>query len=92
MHGSKDDFKRNNAFILYDLYGHTLAQEPQHWGSWNLYNFGRPFLGHHHYTLSLSEPCPWVEKTLFTPKLPPFGEGDHEIYNFLSSCPTDATY
>ena len=29
------------------------------------HNFGRPFLGHHYYTLSLSEPCPWVEKKIF---------------------------
>ena len=29
MPGSKEeDFKRNNAFSLYDLYGQTLAQEP----------------------------------------------------------------
>ena len=24
----EEDFKRNNAFTLYDLYGHALAQEP----------------------------------------------------------------
>ena len=28
MPGSKEDFKRNNAFSLYNLYGHSLAQEP----------------------------------------------------------------
>ena len=28
MPGSKEDFYRNNAFSLYDLYGHALAQEP----------------------------------------------------------------
>ena len=29
MHGSREgDYKRNNAFSLSDLYGHTLAQEP----------------------------------------------------------------
>ena len=29
MPGSREeDFKRNNSFILYELYGHTLAQEP----------------------------------------------------------------
>ena len=26
----------NNAFSLYGLYGHILAQEPMSWGSWNL--------------------------------------------------------
>ena len=36
MPGSKEDFFRNNAFLLSDLYGHILAQEPLHWGSWNL--------------------------------------------------------
>ena len=30
--------------------------------------------------------------TLFTPKLPPLGVVGHEIYNFLSPYPTDATY
>ena len=52
MPGSKEeDFKRNNAFSLYDLYGHTLAQEPL---SPEIDNLGRPFLGHHYYILSLS--------------------------------------
>ena len=27
--------------------------------------YGRPFLGHHYYTRSLSEPCPLVEKKIF---------------------------
>ena len=26
MHGSKEDFYRNNVFSLYDLYGHTLTK------------------------------------------------------------------
>ena len=26
--GVMKDFKRNNVFLLYDLYGHALAQEP----------------------------------------------------------------
>ena len=34
-------------------------------GGHKIYNFGRPFRGNHHYTLSLSEPCPWVEKKIF---------------------------
>ena len=32
--------------------------------SWNL-QLGRPFLGHHNYTISLYEPCISVEKTIF---------------------------
>ena len=30
-----------------------------------IYNFGRPFLDHHYYLLSLSDPCPGVEKKIF---------------------------
>ena len=30
-----------------------------------IYNFGRPFLVHHCYTLSLSKPCPGVKKKTF---------------------------
>ena len=33
--------------------------------SWNLLNFGRPFLGHHFHTLGLSDPCQGVEKKIF---------------------------
>ena len=37
MPGSKEeDFYRNNAFSLYDLNGHALAQEPLPLGSSNL--------------------------------------------------------
>ena len=67
-----------------------------------IYNFGRPFLGHYYYTLSLSELRPGIEKkiflkkyinfTLFTTKLPPLWVGGHEIYNFLSPYPTNASY
>ena len=57
MPGSREeDFKRNNAFSHYSLYGHTLLQKPLNQGH-EIYNFGRPFLDHHYYTLSLSEPC-----------------------------------
>ena len=69
-----------------------------------IYNFGKPFLVHHYYTLSLTEPCPGVEKrifllkkyikfTLLTPKLPTLlKSGGHENCNFLSPYPTNATY
>ena len=45
-------------------------------GGHEIYNFGRLFLGHYYFTLSLYEPYPGVEKkhinfTIFTPKLPP---------------------
>ena len=82
-------------------------------GGHEIKHFGKSFLGHHNYTLSLSQPCPWVENEIFkepcpwvekeifkeihqfytfSPKLPPPGGGGHEIYNFLSPCPTNATY
>ena len=62
MPGSREkDFERNNAFPLYDLYGHTLAKEPCPRGH-EIYKFSRPFPGHHYYQLGLSEPCSWVEK------------------------------
>ena len=34
----------------------------------------------------------YINFTLFTPKLPPFGVMGQEIYNLLSPYPTDATY
>ena len=52
----EEDFSRNNTFSQYDLYSHTIAQEPLPRGH-EIYNFGRPVLGHHYYTLTLSEPC-----------------------------------
>ena len=64
MHGSREeDFKRNNAFSLYDLYGHTLAQEPKPRGH-GIYNFGRPFVRHYYYILSLSNLCMAAEKKI----------------------------
>ena len=96
----EDDFYRNNVFSLYDLYGHTLAQEPLSRGVMKIYNSDRPFLGHHYYILSLSDICMGVEKkifkyinfTLFTPKLSPFGVKGHKITFFFASHPTRGTY
>ena len=42
-----------------------------------IYNFGRPFLGHHYYKLSLSDPCPGVRKKTF--------KDIHLFYTFYSS-------
>ena len=71
-------------------------------GGHEIYNFGRPFLDHHYYILGLSDQCLGVKRrrflkkyinfTLFTPKLPPLWVGGHEIYNFWSTSPNDATY
>ena len=70
----------------------TPSKEPLPRGL-DIYKFCRPFLGHHYYTLSLYGPCIGVEKKIrFAPKLPPLGVGGHEIFNFLATYPTDATY
>ena len=34
-------------------------------GGHEIYNFGRPFLGHHYYILGLSDQCLGVEKKIF---------------------------
>ena len=60
----KEDFKRNNAFSLYGFYGHALAKNPCPKGH-EIYNFGRPFLGHHNYILNLSMLCLEIEKKIF---------------------------
>ena len=43
---------RDNTYSLCDLYGHTLTSEPR---GHEIYNLGRPFLGHHYYILSKEE-------------------------------------
>ena len=55
----KINILRNNAFLLYDLYGHSLAQEPLPWGSWNV---GRTSLSLHFFILNLPNLCSEVEK------------------------------
>ena len=58
MPGKKEeDFKRKNAFSLYDLMATPLHKNPLT-GGHKIYDFSIPFLGHHYYTLSMSEPCP----------------------------------
>ena len=50
MPGSREeDFKRNNAFSSFDLYGHALTQELLP-GGHEIYNFGSPF-GHQFYIM-----------------------------------------
>ena len=46
-------------------YGHALAQEPLPRDE--IYNFSRPFLGHHYCILSItmSDLCPREEKKIF---------------------------
>ena len=44
--GREEDYnKRKNASSLYDLHGHTVAQESLP-GCHEIYNFGTSFLGH----------------------------------------------
>ena len=47
----------------------TYMATPQHQnpfpGGHDIYNFSRPFLGHHYYILILCELCPEVEKNIF---------------------------
>ena len=105
----------------------TYMTTPQHKNpcprGHEIYNFGRPFLGHHYYILGLSNLCLGVEQKMLKEKMHfhnmtymwprpctrtpapeiqqfysfyhkiifPWGRG-HEIYNFLSPYPTDATY
>ena len=54
-----------------------------------IYNFGRPYLGHHYYMLSLSEPCLWVEKKIqlytFYPQITsPWGWGSWNLQFLVS--------
>ena len=66
-----------------------------------IYNMLRPFLGHHYNTISLSEPCPGVERKIkkkrntlivhLLPQInphPPLGCG---VMKFTTSYSTDAT-
>ena len=63
MPGSREeDFKRNNAVSLYDLYGHAPAQDDR---GHQIYNFGTTSFGHHYYILGLSDLCLGIEKTIF---------------------------
>ena len=96
MPGSREeDIWRNYAFSLYDLYDHALAQEPLPRGH-EIYNFGKPFFGHHYYILGLSDLCLGVEKKIFKeiqqfytfyPQITsPLGEGSWNL-QFLVSLP-----
>ena len=57
-------FKRNNAFFTIWLIWPNPCKEPLPRGH-EIYNFARPFLGHHNYILSLSVLCVGVVKKIF---------------------------
>ena len=56
-----------------------------------IYNLGRPFLGHYYHILSLCKPClrevlrKFMKFLLFTPKVTPPGRGGG-VMNFAISC------
>ena len=82
MSGSwEEDIKRNNSFLLYDLYGHALAHELMKFAK-----LCRPFLAHHYHILGSSDQCLGVERRglHFLPQIYlHFGwEWGHEFYNF----------
>ena len=53
----KKDFSRNYAVCtIWPIWPCPITQEPLPLGLWNL-QFGRPFLDHHYYILSLSDLC-----------------------------------
>ena len=59
-----DKVEDNTSHIHYNdlhVYGHAYHQNPSP-GVDDIYNFGRPFLGHHYYILSLSDLCLGVKK------------------------------
>ena len=81
----------------------TCMAKPYHKSSCprghEIYNFGRPCFGHHHF--KLSDPCPGVEKNTFKeirksykfyPKIKSPWGGGHDICNFVSPYPTDSIY
>ena len=58
------DRVEDKTYSLYDLYDHSLTSEPLSRGN-EIYNFGRPFLGHHYLILSLSDLLMGEEKKIF---------------------------
>ena len=90
----EEDSKRNNAFSLYDLFDHVLAQETLPWRH-EIYIFSRHYLGNHYFTINLFELCLGVEKKssieimhfhnityMATPKHKNANPRSHEIYTF----------
>ena len=53
-------------------------------GGHESYNFGRPFLGHHHYIYSLSDLCGSKEEDFYPKNYFPLGSG--AVMKFTISC------
>ena len=68
MCGGREEFKEinsNNAFSLYDLYGHALAKlRTRAPGGHEIDNFGTPFVSQHYYIHSLSDRCVSIVRQL----------------------------
>ena len=58
------DRVEDNALSLYDSYGQAIAQEPLPRGN-EIYNFARPFIGHHYYVLPFFDLCLGLENEIF---------------------------
>ena len=65
MAGCRENDSERNKHFHYMTYMATPYHQKTCPGGHEIYNFGRPFLGHHYNTLSLSESCPGVEKMIF---------------------------
>ena len=61
----EEDLSRNNAILLHDLYVHARGQDPLPREVNESCKFGRIFLGHHYYILSLSGLCLGVKTKFF---------------------------
>ena len=56
--------KKRRINVALSLYGHCPSiRTSAQWGH-EIYNFGRHLLGHYYYTLSLSDPCLGLGKTI----------------------------
>ena len=76
------------VYFHYITYMATLYRKNPCPGGHESYNFGRPFLGHHHYIYSLSDLCLGVKKKIFTQKITsPWGRGRSWNLQFLVSLP-----
>ena len=60
MHGNIEEEIMHFQYMTIN----ALAQEPLP-GGHEIYNFGKPFLGHHYYILSFSYVCLGVLKKIF---------------------------
>ena len=85
--GLEEKIFKEKIHFYYMIYMVKLLHKNPWPGGHEIYNFGRPFLGHYNYIISLSKPCPMQYREDFLgntsilqvlpPKLPPLGVGGH---------------